>query len=252
MKIFVINLPENSARLEAMNRQLQSMDLAYEILPAVRGKSLTPEERRRDYDEKRCFHTFGQQLGAGLLGCALSHIAIYRKVVEENILHALVLEDDAWLNPNLPQLLNAIEKQFSADQSSIILLSWAISVKQPYRRLWAGYGLQPVRSAQCTHAYVVTRAAGKALLEALYPVHAVPDCWDWIIKHGVAEVLAVTPPCITSDLAFDSDVAPEMQQMIGSWTMRYRILRKLSRVWWRAVDELVAVAQRFVKRRRKK
>ena len=245
MHIFVINLPENSARREAMGRQLQSLNLAYEILPAVRGKSLTAEERRRNYDEDRCIRTVGHSLSAGVLGCSLSHIAFYRKVVESDISHALVLEDDAWLNPNLPQLLDAIEKQFSADQTTTILLSWTNAVTNPYRRLWAGYGLRPVRSAVCTHAYVVTHAAAKALLKALYPVHNVADCWDWLIKHGIAEIQAVIPPCITTDLAYDSDITPEMQKMIGAWSLRYRLLRKIKRAWWKSVDEVAAVGHRF-------
>lgn len=247
MKIFVINLPDNTIRREAIERQLKALNLAYEILPAIRGKTLSPEDRGRDYDEKRCCRTRGHPLGAGLLGCSLSHIAFYRKMVENDISHALVLEDDAWLNPNLPQLLDAIEEQYSAHQATIFLLSWASAVRKPYRRLWAGYGVQPVHSAQCTHAYVVTRAAATALLKALYPVHDIPDCWDRVRKHGVANILAVTPPCVTSDLAHDSDIASEMQQMIGSWSLGYRIFRKLSRVWWKSMDEVAAVAHRLGK-----
>jgi len=245
MKIFVVNLPENTARLVAIERQLQALNLAYEILPAIRGKSLTSEERQRDYDQRRGFRTYGRTLSSGELGCALSHIAIYRKVAESNITHALVLEDDAWLNPNIPQLLEAIEKQYTADQANIFLLSWASAVRQPYRRIWAGYGLQPVRTAQCAHAYVISRSAATELLQVLYPVHIVADCWEWIIKHGVARVFALTPPAVTSDLSNDSDIGLELQEMISSWTLWYRTYRKVSRVWWKLMDEVIAVGHRL-------
>jgi glycosyl transferase, family 25 len=241
MKIFVINLPENNIRRKSIERQLRSLNLAFEISSAVRGISLTPHERRHDYDERRCIRRFGRSLSSGELGCALSHIACYRKVVENRMTHALVLEDDAWLNPNLPQLLAAIEEQYSPDEANIFLLSWTLAVKKPFRRLWAGYGLQPVRSAQCAHAYVVSQAAAKALLKALYPVHGVADCWDWMIRHNVANLRAVIPPCVTCDLAYDSGIAPELRTMIGSWPRRHRVLRKLSRAWWRAVDGIAAV-----------
>lgn len=248
MHIFVINLPEAASRREAIERQLCQFNLTFELVPAIRGKSLTPQERQRHYDEKRCLRTFGRALGAGELGCSLSHITCYRKMIEKKISHALILEDDAWLNPNLPQILEVLETESASSQPEVILLTWASPVANPYRRLWAGYGLQPVCSAQCTHGYVLTLAAAEALLDALYPVHNVPDCWDWVLKHNVVQIQAVIPPCITANLSYDSAIAPEIQTMVTAWSWRQRLLFKLSRVWWKSIDTTVAIWNRYVKR----
>jgi len=245
MRIFVINLPDNINRRLAIEKQLQSLKLEYEIFPAVFGKGLTQEERERDYDVKKCFHIFGREISHGELGCALSHIYCYKKIIKDGTPYALILEDDAWLNPNIPQLLEAIESKFSADKADIFLLSWAIAVKSTYQPLWAGYGIQPVTSAQCTHGYVVSLMAAKALLNVLYPVHGTADQWNWLLRHKIVNIQAVVPPVITSDLSHVSNIAPEIQKMIGSWSLKYRFSRKLSRIWWLAWDEMCFLRGRF-------
>jgi glycosyl transferase family 25 len=112
------------------------------------------------------------------LGCALSHIAIYRLVKERNLSHALILEDDAWLNPNLPQLLKAIAEKYPQEKRRVLLLTscGAISLRK-WEFLWSSYQINKVKSAACTHGYVVTNAAADVLIEALYPVRHVADCW---------------------------------------------------------------------------
>jgi glycosyl transferase family 25 len=117
--IFVINLPEDADRRRAIEGQLGRLGLSYEVLPAIKGAQLTPNERRRQYDEKWFVRNEGRPALPGELGCALSHLAAYRLVVARKIPYALILEDDAWLNPNLPQLLQAIEKKYHADGKEV-------------------------------------------------------------------------------------------------------------------------------------
>lgn len=108
MHIFIINLKEDYERRKAIEAQLDHLGLAYEIFSAVRGRDLSPEERASSLDETGHLRNEGRLPTPGELGCALSHIGIYRLIQERGISHALVLEDDAWLNPNLPQLLAAV------------------------------------------------------------------------------------------------------------------------------------------------
>ncbi|MGK3144289.1 glycosyltransferase family 25 protein [Pantoea sp. C2G6] len=72
--------------------------LQYEIFPAINGKALTKQEIAQ--------HTQALIYGfwPGETGCALSHIAIYRKRLDENIAQAFILEDDALLTAGLPEM----------------------------------------------------------------------------------------------------------------------------------------------------
>ena len=245
MQVFVINLPEDVERRRAIEGQLQRLGLPYEVFPAIKGALLSSEERRRHYDEKWFVRNEGRSARLGELGCALSHIEIYRLVAERGIPHALILEDDSWLNPNLPQLLQAIEKGYSSRERNVFLLTWfsAIFVRKR-RALWSAYHVAMVKSAVCTHGYVVSNAAAEALTKALYPVRHLADCWGWLRRHRVVNVLAVFPTCITADLSYAVRTSGELAEAPSRHSRAGRLMRKAHRIFWWVVDHLMAVFRR--------
>ncbi|MEI7682516.1 MAG: glycosyltransferase family 25 protein, partial [Betaproteobacteria bacterium] len=252
MHIFVINLPDALERRESITRQLKGLGLPFEIFPAIRGKTLTPEERRLHYDENKFIRNVGSTASAGELGCSLSHIAVYRLIVERNIPHACILEDDAWLNPNLPQLLQAIEQKFYSENMDVFLLSWAkIVCNKLSARIWSSYHATNVYLAYCTHGYVVSNVAARSLIDALYPVKNTADCWGWIRRHRIVKVQAVVPPCITQDLSYGSSVsrlATEAESIIKRSGLRL-VLHKSIRALWLVLDHISALCDRWHNRK---
>ena len=107
------SIEELQARIRALQEQLE---LEYDVFPAVRGNDLSQDELARHYDDKRFNRYEGRSVSSGELGCALSHIGIYKKIVRDDIPHALILEDDAWLNPNLPMILEAISENIEPSE----------------------------------------------------------------------------------------------------------------------------------------
>lgn len=100
MKIFVINLKKDVEKRQKIEAQLQALALEYEIIEAVYGKDLQDDELEtlvKDY--KNCYLTKGE------IGCVLSHQLIYKKMQEENIHHALILEDDVVIKPETKDFL---------------------------------------------------------------------------------------------------------------------------------------------------
>jgi len=246
VKIFVISLAGAVVRRESIERQLRLLQLDYEIVPGVLGRGLSPQEREEHCDDVRFRRLYGGSITAGHLGCSLSHIAVYRRMVEGSINHALVLEDDAWLNPNLPQLLQAIGCAFSPDDEDVILLSWAIATSRKFcKRVWSSYDVVGVRNALCTHGYVLSRAAAERLLAVLYPVRHNADCWTWLRRHGHVRVLAVAPTCITLDLSMESMIAAEVTKMNNDRSRRQRPWQKVYRGFWEAVDLCAAAIHRL-------
>lgn len=255
MKTFVISLPDAHARRQSIRRQFDALEHDYEIVDAVRGRALTSEERGRLCDEQRFRRLVGRSITPGELGCALSHLDVYRRVIADRHEFALVLEDDAWLSPNVPELLRALERFLRPDRPELVLLSWADSVaSRSALRLWSGYMLVPALSGIGSHAYVVTRSAAENLLERLFPVRNTADCWRWASRHGYVRLLAVTPPPACLDLAHGSDIAPDVIQELGQ--MRPGIAsstaRKFRRAWWRLADELEAAKDRMTSMRSKR
>lgn len=250
MHIFVINLLENTARRIAIERQLQALNLSYEIFPAIKGISLSPEKIKQCYSEKWFHRNEGRSMLPGELGCALSHIEIYRMVVERGLSHALILEDDAWLNPNLPMLLHSIKEKFSPANKDVYLLTWFREIALGnFENIWSAYHIAKVRSAYCSHGYIVSNSAALELIKALYPVHQVADCWGWLIRHQIVSVRAVFPTCITADLSYETNTTLELQKNVNlKLSLSRKLFRRSYRGWWLIFDHAQAIYERILRK----
>lgn len=207
---FVINLEKDVDRRVAMSQQLENLGISYSIFGAVYGKKLTPEEVAKHYDQKRAI-ALSHDMTSSELGCALSHIFIYKKMVEEAIPYALVLEDDARLGNDLPKVISGLCSQYKSTDPVAILLNHvkkyqnrkSLILDEKYR-IANIYGT-PVR----THGYFITLAAAKKMLDNLYPVWTVADDWA-IFNRDFITIKAVVPYCVgLSDLAEFSNIESE-------------------------------------------
>ncbi|HGG8948503.1 TPA: glycosyltransferase family 25 protein, partial [Enterobacter cloacae] len=89
MKTFVINLKTEVKKRNNIDAQCKANGFDYEIVEAVNGRELQDEAT----------HLLAQNLSQarltkGVIGCTLSHLYIYSRMVADNIPYALVLEDD--------------------------------------------------------------------------------------------------------------------------------------------------------------
>ena len=111
---FVINLDFQVERKAFMAQQLQAVGIPFEIVAAVKGKALAPAAVSTVYDEQQTLKTQGKPLSLGEIGCALSHLSIYRTMRDNNIPASLVLEDDALLHPDLSKVLQPLAERIAA------------------------------------------------------------------------------------------------------------------------------------------
>jgi glycosyl transferase family 25 len=89
-KIFIINLDKDVKRLENAYEQLNKYEFKnYEKFTGIYGKQLSIDEINNNT-------TFIGKLLASksMIGCGLSHIKLWEKIVNENIELSLILEDD--------------------------------------------------------------------------------------------------------------------------------------------------------------
>ena len=248
MHIFIINLPEDILRQARIEEQLRSLGLSYELFPAIRGRDLSTLDKSQHYDETWFVRNEGRPALPGEIGCALSHIGVYRLIKERDIPHALILEDDAWLNPNMPQLLQAIEQKYQPEEKDIFLLTWFRSISmRKFETLWASYHLAEIKSAFCTHGYVVSNAAAGALIRALYPVKHVADCWGWLRRHGIVRIRAVFPTCITANVAYESGTTAELAAISNRRPAIEGMAHKAYRGYWLLCDCALAAVRRACK-----
>ncbi len=126
MHIFVTNLEKDVARRRFIIGQLEELKLAYEMVPGVYGAALSSEERTRHYNERKAKWRQSRKLTFAEIGCALSHLNIYRKMIERDIGYALILEDDVVLPLHLKEFLDECPMYLDPDRPSVWLLSPAV------------------------------------------------------------------------------------------------------------------------------
>lgn len=97
LPVYVISLNEAVERRALIKKHLDSLDIAHEIIDAVRGDALSPEFLRKVNPTR--------SLSPGQIGCYLSHIHVYERMIEREIPVALILEDDSTLQPSVKNLI---------------------------------------------------------------------------------------------------------------------------------------------------
>jgi glycosyl transferase family 25 len=197
MSCFVINLESAVDRREAMAQQLRTLDIPFEIFPAVDGRKMSELQLKEQYNGDKAVREREKMTGAEI-GCALSHLGIYRKMVDENIPHALILEDDAELSPDLNTILEQLESRYPAGQEMVVLLNHVpkylkrsqVSLTGD-RKLAETYGL-----CWNAHGYFITRQAARRMLDKLFPVWIVADHWLRFQELRIVPVRALVPYCV--------------------------------------------------------
>lgn len=105
--VFVISLASSSDRRDKIAARLDKLGMEYEFVDGIdlRGADISSHP---DYDGARRRLFFGCDLQPGELGCLLSHRKVYQIMVSRHIPHALVLEDDAGLEDELPDVVRTL------------------------------------------------------------------------------------------------------------------------------------------------
>lgn len=102
MKTFVIHLDRATGRKAAVAELLKVSPFEAEILPACDGAAMQTAERDALYPGPSHFEPrYPFALGAGEIGCFVSHIRAWQKIVDEDLPGALILEDDVEVDQSL-------------------------------------------------------------------------------------------------------------------------------------------------------
>ncbi|WP_337025173.1 glycosyltransferase family 25 protein [Pantoea anthophila] len=190
MKIFVINLARSPERRSSIEQQLSLLNLNYEIIDAIDGSQLSYSDIIKET------RPLSYAVTCGEIGCALSHINIYRKMVRENIPIALVLEDDAVLDYRSTQVMHELEKICNQSPTVTLLTETSQYIGKPKYALNDQLSIYNVLEASCSHGYIINFQAAIKLAAFLYPVWMVADKWQILREYSVCNVEAVIPPII--------------------------------------------------------
>lgn len=193
MKIYIVNLEKDVERKASIKAQLDDLNLDYEFISAVYGKNLTQEEISRlspDFEKTR--------LTLPELGCALSHLCIYNKIIENGDDIALILEDDIKINRDIIEILKYISKHNNPNKAEVIMLGTVNEYIDNFKnRINKKYSIVTAIDSSGTYSYCVNNLSAKNLLKFLQPVWLVADEWKLIREKNIAHLKAIVPSPIS-------------------------------------------------------
>lgn len=166
MKIFVINLKKDEKKREKIKQELEKYNLDYELIEAIDGNKLSEKELEllvKDY--KKAY------LAKGEIGCALSHQLAYKKMQENKLHHALILEDDVEFDEKISSLLSDMD-EFLADKKRFLCLAY--KSKRVFKPLSyetkKGFKIRESYEASRLHAYFITLQAAESIMKINQPI----------------------------------------------------------------------------------
>jgi glycosyl transferase family 25 len=107
--IFIINLKKDIDRKAHLITICKKHNLDYRFIEAVNGNLLDKSEINEIYSEEKAIKQIGKPLTKGEIGCALSHLSIYKTMVKENIEKAIIFEDDIDIDDNFNKVIKHID-----------------------------------------------------------------------------------------------------------------------------------------------
>ena len=209
MYAYVVNLARSHDRRAHIIAQLSKTGIHYEIVDAVDGRDL-------DLGNAQLFDPVvlnTDTFRPGAVGCALSHLKIYQKILDDGLEKALILEDDIVLPPDLEASADAIAQCMRS--AEIVLLNFhshepcrvmkAGSVPLPSSRLLVQVADEG--QASSTGAYLITREACARMVKTVLPVRVQPDDWRFFHRESAIDrVRCVVPMPIKNSVNFRTTI----------------------------------------------
>lgn len=213
MHAYVVNLARSRDRRAYITEHLGNLGIAYEVVTAVDGRDLDLDDENIIAPSFRNDVVTNVVLQAGSAGCSLSHIAIYKRIVEDGLDMALVLEDDVVLPPDLDALADEVGKELVGAEVAL----FSVDCPEPFKvssrsavQLRSSRSLAlpiDVQQAKSAGAYVITRAACERMIERNVPIRQQADSWEFFYSEGfIDRVRCVVPVSVRKNPNFSSTI----------------------------------------------
>lgn len=178
--ILVLSLEDAVERRARLVAQLEAFGLDFEIVSAIDGRAGLSKRHETMIDRAATRDNLGRDMGDTEYACALSHHFLYRRVREDGLAGAVVLEDDAIVLPQFAEFM-ALKAYETADL--IALDHW-------FGRIWRFSGerlTKTVRTGRLsllpclTTGYSISAAGCAFIIENSLPISRTVD-WPCDIR----------------------------------------------------------------------
>ncbi len=200
--IHVINLADNTARMDNVRRQLDAQGLAFERVDAVNGWKLTPDEIANVYDAQANKIHARHDLVPAEIGCYLSHINAWRAIAESSADGGFIFEDDFKADASLAKVMQALSTDGGTDWDMVKLFTFDPDARKVEdRMLTEGIRLVvPFRVPTCLIGYGLTKKAARHLVDRAVPFfRPVDEDQKYFWETGLRVALTLPAPIKVGD-----------------------------------------------------
>ena len=202
-RTFVVNLDSRPDRWDSLMKAEPVLEPMVTRISAVHGKTL---QLTRNIYQRYKNNPF--QWKKAIIGCYMSHIKIWKQIVEEPGDYFLILEDDVRFTHDWMSQWNRAATCIPADAE---LLYWGgvlppnkmglITVLEPVNDWWASIRPNTLCNKTplpifhfCTYSYVITKAGAKKLLDFIELLDGMPysGC-DHLLGRAELQTYVATP-----------------------------------------------------------
>lgn len=164
MHYFFISDTNNQTRYDHIKSECNKIGLPLQIFPAIMGKDLKEEEKRR------LVATTGFLID-GEIGCALSHLAVMKRLLESDWPYVVIFEDDMTFSEGVTESILTKVADFcdSTKEARVLALQPAETYFDRVAHI-EGYTIYSTPRFMRTHGYVVNRLAAEAILLIQSPI----------------------------------------------------------------------------------
>jgi glycosyl transferase, family 25 len=204
-KVLVINLDRASERLAHMKSELAAIYLPFDRVVARDGMEFS------DLEIKDCYSPFwfglfhGRQITKGELGCALSHRSAYRKIIDEKLDWALILEDDVSVEKfDIALLGRFIDAAPAADVIQLYYSEHRPHKTKPVAHM-ANFEIIKVKGTHASAVGYIVKKSGAVKLLKYKKVFLTADKFSWMEAILGVKFVAVTPFLVKPHAALNGE-----------------------------------------------
>jgi len=204
--VFVINLERSVHRRDYILNYLRGYGIGARIFPAVDGAKLDVQEleRQRIYDDALAHQKFSRSLSCAEIACTLSHLGIYRRMVDDDIPMAMVLEDDAMFVPDITSRVSGALSEAPTDWHMLQLSHHC----EEYEPLTANLVRFPSKSRMPVGSagYLIRKSGAEKMLDNSFPVCYPADSLIGRSHRWGLVVYGFAPPVVVQNSVFPTQI----------------------------------------------
>ncbi|SEG44951.1 glycosyltransferase family 25 protein [Billgrantia desiderata] len=209
--VTVISLP-GSPRRARVQAAFDEIGLPFEFHDAVNGAELN-DETLASVDQAYAENEWGHGLNKGEIGCAISHIQLYERMVEQGLEEAIILEDDAQPVEGFRETLLTLLARLPTRAELVFLYhgkakGWPIKRQLANGHKLVRYRYPSAKSKRCiigACGYWISQSGAQRLVEMAYPIRMPADYLTGFIQRSRLKAYGVEPNLLT-EAGFPSEI----------------------------------------------